>query len=139
MSYSENDRQNLEPEEYKSLTPSVIQVQWRVPTEFPACPEAASENALQDYAMLLKFGGVFARNKYYKSLVVQSVLTDDALVVLTHLPDNPVKNWAVAHISISDGFFYHRSEFTFYTLQGALMQFCELTGDSYDDPMDNYC
>lgn len=66
-------------------------------------------------------------------------MADDGLVVLTHLPDNPSKKWAVAHVSIQGERFYHRSEFTFFELQGALMHFCELTGQSYDDPIDNYC
>jgi hypothetical protein len=35
--------------------------------------------------------------------------------------------------------FYHRSEGTFFELQGALKHFCALTGKSYDDPIDDYC
>lgn len=139
--YGTRERADFEPEpqEFESLTPSAVQVRWRVPTEFPACPEATSDKGLEDYAKRLKFGDVFARNKQYKSLMVQCSLADDGLVVLTHLPDNPIKNWAVAHVSIQGEFFYHRSEFTYFELQGALMKYCELTGQVYNDSIDNYC
>lgn len=45
--------------EYKSLTPSVVQIHWTVPTEFPACPETVSERGLEEYADRLTFGSVF--------------------------------------------------------------------------------
>lgn len=140
--YGTSERADFEPEpkEFESLTPAAVQVRWRVPTEFPACPEIASENALEEYARRLVFGEVFARNPHYKSLVVQHGFADDGLVVLTHFPDeSSVKNWAVAHVSIQGEFFYHRSEFTFFELQGALKRFCELAGQSYDNPFDDYC
>jgi hypothetical protein len=139
MNRSASERHRFGPGEYASLTPSAIQARWQVPTEFPACPEIVTENALKAYAKSLKFGGVFARNEYCKSLVVLSGLTDNSLVVLTHLPGNPAKSWAVARISVAGDYFSHRSEFTFLELQGALMQYCELTGESYEDPVDNYC
>lgn len=50
-----------------------------------------------------------------------------------------MKDWAVAHISIQDGLFYHRSEYTFFSLNGALKHFCELTGEEFGDSIDDYC
>ena len=140
--YGTRDRASYEPPpaEYESLTPSVVQVKWKVPTEFPLCPEAVTEDALQRYAENLKFGRVFARNHLYQSLVVQHGMTEDSLVVITHDPsDNAIKDWAVAHVGVRGEFFYHRSEHQYFTLQGALKAFCELTGESYDDCMDDYC
>jgi hypothetical protein len=128
-----------EPEEFESSTPSAIQVRWKVPTEFPACPELVSDGALDDYASRLAFGGVFASNDYNESLVVQRALADDGLVVLTHFAKYSVKKWAVAHVSIQGELFYHRSEGTFFELQAALKHFCALTGQSYDDPIDDHC
>ncbi|WP_113911141.1 HNH endonuclease signature motif containing protein [Roseovarius dicentrarchi] len=128
-----------EPEEYESLTPSAIQVKWRVPTEFPGCPEAVSVDGLERYAQNLRFGQVFARNDIYHSLVVQCALVEDGLVVLTHNPeDNAIKDWAVAMITIQGELFVHRSEHQYFTLQGALKTFCELTGESLDDSIDDY-
>lgn len=125
--------------EYASLTPSAVQLSWKVPTEFPACPEVVSQGALEEYATLLKFSGVFARNRYCESLVVCHSLANDGLTVLTRFSEKSVKNWAVAQVSVRGDFFCHRSEFTFYQLQGALKHFCKLTGQSYDDPIDEYC
>ena len=82
----------------------------------------------------------FSHKTIYQSLVVQHGMTEDSLVVLTHDPsDNAIKDWAVAHVGVRGEFFYHRSEHQYFTLQGALKTFCELTGDSYDDCMDDYC
>lgn len=128
-----------EPEEYESLTPSAIQVKWRVPTEFPGCPEAVSEDGLERYAQSLRFGQVFARNEIYQSLVVQYAIVEDGLVVLTHNPDmNAIKGWGVAMITIRGELFIHRSEHQYFTLQGALKTFCELTGASLDESIDDY-
>lgn len=125
--------------QFPSLTPLVIQVRWKVPTEFPACPDEFTDDALLLYASRLSFGSVFARNQYSTSLVVSYSLKDDDLVVLTRFAGDSIKDWAVAHVSIQDGAFHHRSEFTFYTLQGALKHFCELVGEELGDSMDDYC
>ncbi|MEL6915878.1 MAG: HNH endonuclease signature motif containing protein [Pseudomonadota bacterium] len=128
-----------EPEEYESLTPSAIQVKWRVATEFPGCPQAVSEDGLERYAQNLRFGQVFARNDIYQSLVVQCALVEDGLVVLTHNPEeNAIKHWAVAMVTIRGELFVHRSEHQYFTLQGALKTFCELTGENLDESIDDY-
>lgn len=118
----------------------MVQVRWKVPTEFPECPEIVGDGALERYASNLKFGRVFARNDYYQSLVVHRALWEDGLIVLTRNPsDDAIKDWAVAHVAIRGEFFYHRSEHQYFSLQGALKTFCELSGQSYDDCMDDYC
>ncbi|WP_106724486.1 hypothetical protein [Pseudaminobacter soli (ex Li et al. 2025)] len=124
---------------FPSLTPLVVQVRWKVPTEFPACPDEFTDDALLLYASRLSFGSVFARNQYSTSLVVDHRLKDDDLIVLTRFAGDSIKDWAVAHISIHDGIFFHRSEFTFYTLPGALKHFCELVGEVLTDSIDDYC
>ena len=140
--YGTREREDFipEPEEYESLTPSVVQVKWRVPTEFPECPGSVIEGALEQYASNLKFGKIFARNDIYQSLVAQRSIHEDALVVLTRsAEDNAIKDWGVAHVTVRGELFYHRSEYQFFSLQGALKHFCELTGDDYNDCMDDYC
>lgn len=89
--------------------------------------------------MHLAFGDVFSRNQYATSLVVQHGMSEHGLVILTRFAGDNVKDWAVAHVTIQGEFFYHRSEFTFFQLQSALKHFCELTGESYNDPFDDYC
>lgn len=124
---------------YPSLTPLAVQVRWKVPTEFPACPDEFTDDALLLYDSRLSFGNVFARNRLSTSLVVDRRLRDDYLIVLTHFADEAIKDWAVAHISIQDGLFHHRSEFTFFSLKGALKHFCELAGEDLGDSIDDYC
>lgn len=124
---------------YPSLTPLVIQVRWKVPTEFPACPDEFTDDALLLYASRLSFGGVFARNQFSTSLIVDHRLWDDDLVVLTRFAGDSIKDWAVAHISLHDAHFYHRSQYTFYTLQGALKHFCELIGEEFGSSVDDFC
>jgi hypothetical protein len=122
-----------------SLKPSAVQARWRVPTEFPACPDEFTDDALMLYASRLHFGAIFAENQFSTSLVVHNQLRDDYLIVLTYFAGETIKDWAVAHVSILDGYFLHRSEGTFYSLQGALKHFCELAGEPFGDSIDDYC
>lgn len=126
-------------QQFPSLTPLVVQVRWKVPTEFPSCPEEFTDDALMLYASRLSFGSVFAHNQYSTSLVVDHRLRDDDLVVLTRFAGDSVKDWAVAHVSIQDGLFFHRSESTFFALRGALKHFCDLVGEELADSIDDYC
>lgn len=124
---------------YPSLTPLVVQVRWKVPTEFPACPDEFTDDALLLYNSRLSFGSVFALNQFSTSLVVDHRLKDDGLVVLTRFAGGAIKDWAVAHISIHDGLFLHRSEYTSYSLQRALRHFCELVGEEFGNSVDDFC
>ena len=91
------------------------------------------------YASRLLFGAIFSKNRYSTSLVVHHQLREDDLIVLTRFAGEAIKDWAVAHISIFDGHFLHRSEGTFFSLQGAMKRFRELTGDPLEDAIDDYC
>lgn len=91
---------------FPSLTPLVVQVRWKVPTEFPACPDEFTDDALLLYASRLSFGSIFARNKLSTSLVVDHRLKDDDLIVLTRFAGDSIKDWALAHISIHDQTFF---------------------------------
>ena len=126
-------------QQFPSLTPLVVQIRWKEPTNFPACPDEFTDDALILYASRLSFGTVFAHNQYATSLVVDHRLRDDDLVVLTRFAGDNVKDWAVAYVSIRDGVFHHRSEFTFFTLKGALKHFCELVGEELANSIDDDC
>ncbi len=140
--YGNRDRARIEPEteEFESLTPSVIQVKWKTPTEYPCCPREVGLKALQTYAENLTFGTVFSTNQYGQSLVVDKSFSGSDLVVLTRNIDS-VKDWAVAVISIGGEFFYHKSEGTFFELAGAVKEFSELAGQEHDigETFDDYC
>lgn len=123
---------------YPSLTPSAVQIRWKVPTAFPECPTAVTENGLKRYEEQLDFGLVFSDNDYSTSIVIHYQLAASGLVVLTRFVGEAIKDWAVTHVSIRDGLFHHRNEHTFYELKGALKHFCELTGERYDDGIDDH-
>ncbi len=38
-----------------------------------------------------------------------------------------------------DELFYHKSAGTFFTLQGALKEFCKIAGEDFEDSIDEYC
>jgi len=101
---------------YPSLTPLAIQIRWKIPTEFPACPDELTDDALLLYESRLSFGSVIARNQFSTSLVVERRLREGDLIVLTRFAGEAVKDCAVAPISIQDGLFHHRSEYTFSSL-----------------------
>lgn len=140
--YGTRERANSEPEseEFESLTTSVIQVKWKTPTTFPCCPHEVGPNALETYAANLKFGRVFANNQFGQSLIVDVSSSENQLVVLTRATDS-VKNWAVAHISTANEFFYHKSEGTFLELAGAVKEFANLSGEEHGigETFDDYC
>ena len=123
----------------QSLTPNAIQRNWRTPTSFvmcPACP--ATSEALSDYATLLKFGTVFARNSFGDSLIVVAEEGEDLLSVVCNLQGNPIKEWALTKVTVENGKFVHKSIRTYFTLQGALKQHCLLLDVPFMESIDDY-
>ena len=131
-----------EPEQiyFESLTPTAIQVKWRTKTRFPLCPTDVTSDALSEYASSLRFGEVFSENEYTSSKIVQAFLSEDDLVVLTRFDekDDPIKPWAVSHISCDEEFIYHKNLGSFFTLRGALKEYCDYTGEDYEESIDDY-
>lgn len=126
----------------QSLTKSAVQRRWKVPTEFPCCPNDVSVDLLSIYANHLKPGEVFSHNQYCKHSVVESVFYNNSILVWTE--DNaefPIKPWAIAKITIEDNKYVHESISTFFTYEGAqkvftIEQGLEWTGG---DSIDDYC
>jgi len=131
------------PDIIKAKTLNAVQCNWRVPSEFPCCPQEHTEEPIIVYADNLKNGSVFCRNEVNSSLVSKSVLSEDRqlLFVLTKSSEgeNAVKPWAVAKITFEDGLFVHSNIQTFFTPEGAEKQYCLaqglewIGGDSIDD------
>ncbi|KZK91845.1 hypothetical protein PsAD46_01372 [Pseudovibrio sp. Ad46] len=128
-------------QEFESLTPSVVQVNWKTPTAFLCCPSNVTEDAIKKYEEQLTNGEVFCENQYGQSRVVEYATTADAELVVLTRSEEAVKKWAVTHISVSDGFFYHRSEGTFFEYIGAAKHLAELCNleHEYGECIDDYC
>ena len=122
---------------FESNTSTALQVEWRTRTDFPLCPEKVCEDVLEIYQSAMKFGEIFSRDDYGCSKIVQSNVTEDALIVLTRLHEEHPKNWAVAHLSADEEFVYHKNLGAFLELQGALKEYCICTGESYDESLDD--
>ncbi len=94
----------------ESLTPGAFQRYWRVPAEFPSCPEGQSGDKLVEYE---------------QRLVVITELGDRQLSVITQLGDSSVESVAVARVVSEERKVVHESRSTFFTLEGAARAHCE--------------
>lgn len=133
------------PEIILSKTLNAVQRNWKVPSEFPCCPQENVEEPLKAYAEKLKTGSVFCRNNVYSSLVSKSAISDDSqsIYVLTESTEgeNAVKPWALTKITYENGLFVHSSIQTFLTKEGAEKQYCLAQGLEWTggDSIDDYC
>ena len=114
----------------QSPTPNAIQRNWKTPSEFLMCPENIS---LTEYAERLKFGTVFARNQFGQSLTVITGERDGILSVVCNLPNNPVKGWSLAKVTIENGKFVHEAAGTYFSFHGALKNHCNLLGIPFEE------
>jgi hypothetical protein len=132
------------PDIIKAKTLNAVQRNWRVPSEFPSCPQAYSDESLKAYAEKLKTGLVFCQNDTYSSLVTKSAISEDqkSLYVISESTEgeNALKPWALAKITHEDGLFVHSNLHTFFTQEGAEKQFCLAQGLEWTggDSMDDY-
>ena len=133
------------PDIIKAKTLNAVQGNWRVPSEFPCCPQAYADEPLKAYAEKLKTGLVFCQNDTYSSLVSKSAISDDlqSLYVISESTEgeNALKPWALAKITYEDGLFVHSNLHNFFTQEGAEKQFCLAQGLEWTggDSMDDYC
>ena len=128
-------RIEIEPEivrDVQSLTPNAVQRYWRTPSTFEQCPDACTSDSLAEYARRLTAGSVFARNAYGDSVTVMAEQGNGFLSVVSNQPDNSVKGWAVAKVTIEDGKFVHEAMGTFFTPEGAEKKHCGLLGRPFE-------
>ena len=133
-----------EPLEKPSLTPKATQRRWKTPSEFPGCPKSIGDDPLHDYARNLNDGDVFVRNRFGNSLVVELAFIEDGscLAVITQMPENGVKDWAMTRITVENGCFVHESAGTFFERQGAqnaLKRLSGLTIAPSEECIDDFC
>lgn len=149
MFISNQPLQPVEPEpvedsnETQSLTPNAVQIDWRIPSEFPCCPQNISDNPLVVYQSNLKPKNIFCKNNVYSSLVLNSAITDagKSLWVMTKSSDEAIKPWALAKITYKDGVFFHENRGSFFREDGALKYFTLAQGKEWTggDVFDDYC
>jgi hypothetical protein len=130
-------------QEIQSLTPNALQVNWKIPSEFPCCPNEITENPLETYKLNLKVDAIFCKNNYYTSFVMDSAISDEgnSLWVMTRAAEETIKPWALSRITYKDGMYYHESGGTFFEENGALKYFTLAQGKEWTggDVFDDYC
>lgn len=120
--------------EYPSLTPNVVQVNWKTPTEFPLCPQMQVDNPIVEYQNRLTPESVFCHNEYADSLTVDSALTDNSstlLVLCKSSDDGTLKPWSLAKITHRNGKYYHESIQTYFHEDGAQKYFTLAQGKEW--------
>jgi hypothetical protein len=127
----------------ESRTPGAVQRNWRLPAEFPLCPQPGQEKTLEAYFDSLKEDAVFAVARFGQTKVVKAALSSDsaALFVLGELGEEAVKPWSLAKVTNEGGRFVHESCGTFFALEGAEKRFTLIQGLPWDggDSIDDYC
>jgi hypothetical protein len=122
----------------QSLTPNAIQRNWRTPTKFVMCPDETSSEMLEEYAARLEFGAVFAQNSLSQSLTVLAENQNGILSVICNLSKNSVKEWALSKVTVEGGKFVHESIRTYFSLQGAMKEHCNLVNVPFETSIDDY-
>ena len=125
-----------------SLSRLARQKNWSTPTKFLCCPNEISGSPLSSYYENLSIGATFCTNDYnQKSFIENFALVGDKILVLTELPDSGIKNYALAEVTFSNGYYIHTSMGTFFTLEGAEKQFTLAQGLEWTggDSIDDYC
>jgi len=130
------------PEDVTAKTPNAVQRDWRVPSEFPCCPQEHNGEPIIAYAEKMQIGLTFCVNNIYSSIVRKYAMSGDhqVLYVLSESKSAP-KPWAVAKITFEEDVFVHSSLGTFFELNGAEKQFCIAQGHEWTggDSIDDYC
>lgn len=131
-------------EDTKSKTPNAVQRDWKVPCEFPCCPQQYAE-PIREYAEKLERGSIFCQNDVYSSLVVQRVISEDGhsiyLIAESTMGESAIKPWAVAKIIYENSMFVHINLGSFFTQVGAEKIYCIGQGLEWngEESIDDYC
>lgn len=124
-----------------SLTPGAMQRKWKIPTEFPLCPQNPSSTSLQDYLANLKPGEIYCHNDVYESPVLKAELSVDGQKIAVLCTTDGVTSFALSEITFEDGQYVHTSVRTFFTEEGAEKYFTISLGKEWTggDVFEDYC
>ena len=128
----------------ESLTPGALQLNWKVPSEFPLCPIQHSPTPLQDYLANLKAGEVFCRNDVYESIVFKADISDDGNTLAVITTSEHVKGssgYVLCTITNQDGYFIHENQHSYFEEIGAEKYFTLALGREWTggDVFDDFC
>lgn len=131
----------LNPDYRKSLTPNAVVIGNMIPSYFPCCPQEKTDNPLQDYLKKLQPGNVYYMNSKYKTLVKQTALYNNKIIIKCESAKDTIKPWSVSTISYENGLYVHDLYKTCFEEKSAdkyisVLQGIEWTGEGV---IDDYC
>lgn len=125
------------PEEKGGLTPSktpgALQRKWKVPAEFPWCPQNSEDRSIEAYYQQLEEGEIAVITPYNKSRITRKAIYEGAILLLCQFEEeNPVKPWSLLRITLEGGLFVHESKGTYFQQVGAEKEFTLAQGLSWE-------
>jgi hypothetical protein len=104
-----------------SKTVGAVQRNWRVPAEFPLCPDATVAQPLEAYFDQLHIGAVAVISPWGETKVgdVAMVSHEKAIFLLGEHDKSAIKPWSVSKITFENDQFVHESQGTFFMRDGA--------------------
>lgn len=127
----------------ESKTFGAVQRNWRVPAEFPMCPEVNEEKPLEKYLERLDEGSVAVITPWGETKVGKAAMSTDgrAVFILGEHGDGAIKPWSLAQVTFEGGKYVHESRGTFFTHEGAEKEFTLIQGLPWEggDTVDDYC
>lgn len=124
-----------------SKTPGAVQRNWKVPAEFPLCPQTTEEGRLATYHDRLKEGAIAVISPFGNTKVGKAALAagGTALFILGEHDKGAIKPWSLARVTFENDKFVHESLGTYFTRKGVEKEYVlaqGLTwegGDTFDD------
>ena len=127
----------------QSKTPGAVQRYWRVPAEFPLCPNPDHEKPLKAYLDRLEEDAIFAVSPWGQTQVSKAATNSEgsSLFILGALVGQAVKPWSLAKVTYEGGTFVHENCGTFFAFDGADKQFTLIQGLPWEggNSIDDYC
>ena len=141
--YSMNFEEDEAYDYSESLTPNVLQDNWRTPTEFPLCPNEVKESGLQEYYQNLEKGKMFCKNKHWESAVYDFAISTekDKVWVVCDSGENSTKRWSLTEIKIEKEHFIHSCISIYFQQDGAMKYFTLIQGKEWNggEVFDDLC
>ena len=140
---SENKEAKKKLNYHVSLTPRAVVAENMLPSYFPCCPQEICEKPLESYYEKLKSGNVYYMNKIYKTIVKETVLYENSIILKCESGDgkNAVKPWSISTIIYENDVFVHSLYRTCFQEISADKYFTILQGKKWTDGdvFDDFC
>ena len=122
-------------------TPGAAQRKWRIPSEFPRCPQEPNVEPITTYAANLAAGVVFSHNDLSTHTVLEAEIIDDGQAICVMCESSGMKPWSLAKVTHEDGLYVHENLGSFFSSEGAEKQFSNVRGLEWvgEDSIDDYC